>query len=104
MDIQHSSCSAKPLVPAAKVNSFDAVLAQHRRTHDAGLDRDIEVRLGEDADGVIGEDTGNGNKLGVTSAVQGAVRLVHASSDDLAVFHEDTANGCFIALEGKFGL
>jgi hypothetical protein len=53
---------------------------------------------------MLGENTGNGNELGVSSAIQGAVRLIHATANDFAILDEDTANWCFIAFEGKFSL
>lgn len=53
MDVQHSSSTAEPLVPASEVDCSNAVLAQHGCTHDAWLDSDIEVCLVEDADGVL---------------------------------------------------
>lgn len=104
MDVQHAASPAKALIPATEVDSSDAVLTQHRGTHDAGLDRDIEVCLAEDLDGVLGEDAGDGNELGVPGAVEGPVGLVHAAANDLAVFDEDAPDGRFIALECELGL
>jgi hypothetical protein len=104
VDIQHPTCSAKTLIPAPEVDSPDTILAQHRGAHDAWLDSNIEIRLVEDADGVLRQDARNSDELGVSGAVQGSVRLVHASSDDLAIFDKDTADGGLIALECKFGL
>jgi hypothetical protein len=104
VNVQDSASSAKALVPASEVDSPDSVLAQHRGAHDAWLDSDIEVGLVEDADGVLRQDTGDSDELGVSGAIQSSIRLVHASTDDLATFHEDAADGCLIALECKFGL
>jgi hypothetical protein len=53
VNVQHSSSTAKPLVPASEVDCSNAILAQHGRTHDAWLNSNIEVRLVEDADGVL---------------------------------------------------
>jgi hypothetical protein len=53
---------------------------------------------------VLGQDASNGDKLGVSGTVQGPVGLVHASSNDVAIFDEDTADGRLIALECQFGL
>lgn len=104
VDIEDPSCSAKALVPASKIDGANAVLAQHRGAHDAGLDGDIEVRLVEDGDGVLGQDAGNGDKLGVPGAVEGAVCFVHAAANDVAVPDKDTADGSFVAFEGELGL
>lgn len=103
VDIEDPSCSAKALVPASKIDGANAVLAQHRGAHDAGLDGDIEVRLVEDGDGVLGQDAGNGDKLGVPGAVEGAVCFVHAAANDVAVPDKDTADGSFVAFEGELG-
>jgi len=104
VDVQYSSRAAKALVPAAKVDSSDAVLTQHRGAHDAGLNGDIQVGFVEDLDGIFREDASDGDKLGVPGAVESAVGLVHASTDDLAVLDEDAADWCFIALQCKLGL
>lgn len=53
---------------------------------------------------MLGQDTGNGNEFGVSGAVQGSIRLVHAAANDLAVFDKDTTNRCFVALQGKLSL
>ena len=104
VDGQHSSCSTKPLIPTAKVDGADAILAKHRRTHDARLDGHIEVRLFEDADGMLRQDTSNGHELGVSCTIQGTIGLVHAPADDLAILDKDTADGSLIACESQFSL
>lgn len=104
VDVQHAAGASEPLVPAAKVHGADTVLTEHRGAHDTGLDRDIEVRLLQVGDGLLGQDAGQSNKLGVPRAVQGAVRLVHATTKDLAIPHKHTANWGLVALECKFGL
>ena len=104
VDVQHASGASEPLVPAAKVHGADAVLAKHRGAHDARLDCNVEVRLLQVGDGVLGQDAGQSNKLGVPRAVQGAVRLVHATTKDLAILYKHTANWGLVALECKFGL
>lgn len=104
VDIQHTTGSAKSLVPAAKINGSDTILTEHRGAHDAWLDSDIEIRLIQDADGMLGQDAGDGDELGMPGAIQGAVRFVHASADDFAIFDKHTTNGRLIALECQFGL
>lgn len=104
MDVENSSRSTEPLVPTAKVDSADTILAEHGCAHDARLDGNIEVCLIEDGNRMLGQDTSNGHKLGVPCAVQGAVRLVHASADDVAIVDKDTAHGRLVALESQFGL
>lgn len=104
MDVQDTSGSSKALVPAAKVNGADTVLAKHGGAHDTRFDSDIEVRFVENLDGVFGQDAGNCNELGMTSAIQGAISLVHTTTDDFAVLDEDTADRCFITLQSKLGL
>jgi hypothetical protein len=104
VNVQHTSGAAKALVPASEVDCSNAILAQHGSTHDAWLDGDIEICLVEDADGVLGQDASDGDKLGVSGTVQGPICLVHASSNDFAIFDEDTADGRLIALECQFGL
>jgi hypothetical protein len=98
VDVQDTSSTPKALIPASKVDSSDAVLAQHRSAHDARLDSDIEICLIEDLDGILGENASNGNELGVSSAIQGAIGLIHAATNNLAIFDKDTADGCFVAL------
>jgi hypothetical protein len=104
MDVQDTPCASKALIPTAKVDGPDTILAQHRSAHDAGLDSDIEIDLVEDLDRMLGQNAGNGHELGVSGAVQGSIRLVHAATNNLAVFDEDTAHGCFVALQGKLSL
>lgn len=104
VDIENPSRSSKSLIPASEVDSSDTVLAKHGRTHDAWLDGDIQVRLVEHTDGVLRQDAGDGNELGVPRAVQSAVRLVHASANDFAILHKDTADWCLVALECEFSL
>ena len=99
VNVQHTSCSAKPLIPAPEVDSPNSVLSQHRGAHDTRLDSDIEVRLVEDADGILRQDTRNSDTLGVSGAVERPVRLIHATANDLAIIYEDAADGCLIALE-----
>lgn len=48
---------------------------------------------------MLGQDAGNGDKLGVSRAIQSAICLVHASADDVAIFDKHTANRRLIALE-----
>jgi hypothetical protein len=104
MDVQYSTGAAESLVPATKVHGANAVLTKHRGTHDARLDRDIEIGFVENLERVLGQDASNGDKLGMPGAIKGAVRLVHATTDDLAVFDEDTADRGFVALQGKLSL
>lgn len=54
VDVEDTTGAAEALVPAAKVDSANPVLAQHGGAHDAGLDSDIEVGLVEDLDGMLG--------------------------------------------------
>jgi hypothetical protein len=104
VDVQDTPSAPEALVPAAKVDGPDAILAQHGSAHDTGLDSDIEVDLVEDLDWMFGQNTGNGHELGVPGAVQGPICLVHAATNNLAVLDEDTAHRCFIALQGKLSL
>jgi hypothetical protein len=104
VDVQDTSSTTEALVPAAKIDGPDAILAQHGSAHDAGFDSDIEIGLVEDLDGMLGQDAGNGDELGVPGTVQSAVCLVHASADNFAVLHEDTADRCLVALQGKLSL
>lgn len=104
VNVQYTSRTTKTLVPAAKVHGADTILTQHGSAHDARLDSDIEIGLIEDLDRVLRQDTSNGNKFRVPGAVKGAVRLVHASTDNLAVLYEDTTDRCLIALECKLSL
>jgi hypothetical protein len=102
--VQHTASAAESLVPAAKVDCSNAVLAEHRGAHDARLDGDIEVGLVEDADGVLGQDASNGNEFGVSGAIEGAIGLVHSTPDDLAVLHENTTHRRLVTGQGKLGL
>lgn len=104
MDVQDTTGTSKALIPAAKVDAPNPILSQHGGAHDAWLDGDIEVDLVEDLDWMLREDTSNSNKLGVPGAVQGSIRLVHAATNDLAVFDEDAADWRLVALECKLGL
>jgi hypothetical protein len=104
VDVHYASSATKALIPATKVDGADTVLTQHGSTHDAGLDCDVQVDLVKDLDGVLGENASDGDKLGVSGAIQGPVRLVHASTNDLAVLDEDATNWCFIALQSELGL
>jgi hypothetical protein len=104
VDVQDTPSASKALVPAAKVNGPDTILAQHGSAHDTGLDSDIEIDLVENLDRMLGQDAGNGHELGVSGAIQGPIRLVHAATNNLAVFDKDTAHGCFVALQGKLSL
>jgi hypothetical protein len=104
VNIQHTTSAAEALVPAPKVDGADTILTQHRSTHDARLDGDIEVRLLECADGHSGQDAGQGDKFGVSGAIESAVRLVHAATDDLAIFDENAAHWCLVTLQRKLSL
>jgi hypothetical protein len=104
VDVQYTPSATEALIPAAEVHSTDTILTQHGCAHDARLDSDIEIGLVEDLDGMLGQDTSNGDEFGVSGAIQSPIRLVHASTNDFAVLHKDTADGCLIALECKFGL
>jgi len=48
MNIHDTARTAKLLVRTTIVYSSNAVLSQCRGAHDARLDRDVQVRLGED--------------------------------------------------------
>jgi len=104
MDVQHTTSAAEALVPTPKIHSSDTILAQHGSTHDAWLDGDVEVRLLKGADGHRGQDAGQRDELGVSRAVERAVRLVHAAANDLAIFHKDAAHGRLVALQRKLSL
>jgi hypothetical protein len=94
VDVQDTARTAEALVPAAKVHGADAVLAEHGSTHDTRLDRDIEIGLVENLERVLGQDACNGHELGMPGA----------TANDFAVFDKDTADRCFVALQGKLGL
>jgi hypothetical protein len=104
VDVQDTPCPSKALVPAAKVDGADAVLAKHGGAHDTRFNGDIEIGLVENLDRVLGQDAGNRNELSVTGAIQGAIRLIHTTTDDFAVLDKDTADWCFITLQSKLGL
>jgi hypothetical protein len=104
VDVQDTTSAAESLVPAAKVDGADAILTKHGGAHDARLDCDIEIGLVENLERVLGEDASNRNKLSMSGAIEGAVRLVHATANDFAVFDKDTADRCFVALQGKLSL
>lgn len=104
MNVQHTARTAEPLVPATKVHSPNTVLAQHAGAHDARLDGDVQVRVPEHAGGLVRQNGGEGHELGVAGAVEGAVRLVHATADDLAVIDEDAADGGFVVFKCMLGL
>ena len=104
MHVQNTTSATESLIPASEVDCTDAVLTQHGGAHDAWLDSDIEVSLVEDAEGVLGQDAGNGNKLSVSGAIKSAVGLVHASTDDLAVLDKHAAHRRLIARQCKFSL
>lgn len=104
MHVQHAASAAESLVPAAEVDCSDAVLAEHGGTHDARLDGDIEVGLVEDADGVLGQNASNGDELGVSGTIEGAIGLVHSTADDFAVLHEDTTHRRLVTGQCKLGL
>jgi hypothetical protein len=53
---------------------------------------------------MLRQDAGNGDELSVSGAVQGAIGLVHAASNDFAVPDENAADGCLVALQCKLGL
>jgi hypothetical protein len=104
MDVQDTSRASEALIPATKIDGANTVLPQHRSAHDTGLDSDIKVCLVENLDRMLGQDTSNGHEFGVPGAVQSSVRLIHAATNNLAVFDKDTANRCFVALQGKLSL
>lgn len=104
MDFQNPSGPPKPIIPTSKIHGANAILPQCRSTHDAWLDRDIQIGVFENTNWMLFKNLGDGDELGVSSSVQTLVRLVHASPNDLTVVDEDTANGCFVMREGKFGL
>lgn len=99
VNVQHTTGASETLIPAAEVDSSNAVLAQHGRAHDAGLYGHVEVGVLESTDWVIGQDACEGDELGVPGTVEGAVRFIHAATKDAAVFDKDTANGGLIARE-----
>lgn len=104
VDVQDASSASEPVIPAPKVNRADTILPEHGGTHDTWLDSDIEIRGFEDREWIVGEDTGEGDKLSMAGAVQGPVGFVHASADDLAIPDEDATHGCFVANKGEFSL
>jgi hypothetical protein len=104
MHIEYASGASESLVPAAKIDGSDSVLAKHGGAHDARLDGNIEVSLVEYADGVLGQNACNGDELGVSGAIESTVGLIHSPTDDLAVLHEDTTDRRLIAGQCKFGL
>lgn len=99
VDVEHASSASEPLVPAAKVDSSDAILTQHRGAHDTGLDSNVEVCVFQGADWMLGQDASQSNKLGVPRAIERAIRLVHTTTKHLAVLHKHATDWCFIALE-----
>lgn len=104
MDVEHTASTAKALIPAAEVDGSDSILTQHGSAHDTGLNGDIKVCFLQDADGMLGQNAGKSNELGVPRAIEGAIRLVHAASNDLAILDEDAANRCLVTLECQLGL
>jgi hypothetical protein len=54
MDVQDTPSAAESLVPAAEVDGADTILTEHRGTHDARLDRDIEIGFVENLERVLG--------------------------------------------------
>lgn len=104
MNIEYTSSTSEAFIPAAEVDSSDAILTQHRCTHDTRLYRDIEVSLIKDFHRVLSENASNGYKFSVPGAVESTIRLIHASTDNLAISHEDAADRCFIARQCKLSL
>lgn len=104
MNIQHAPRASKPFVPAPEIHRPDPVLPEHGRAHDAWFNGHIQVGLFEDGDGVLLEDAGESNELGVSGPVQCAVCFVAAAADDGTVFYEDAAYWCLVAGEGVLGL
>lgn len=104
MHVEHTTSTAESLIPAAKVDCSDAVLAEHGGAHDAWLNSDIEVGFVEDADGVLRQDASNGDELGVSGAIESAVGLVHSTSNDLTILHENTTHRRLVTGQCKLGL
>jgi hypothetical protein len=104
VNIQNASSATETLVPAAKIDASNAVLAQHGSAHDARLDSDIEISLLKSLDGMLGEDAGDGDELGMPGAIQRSICLIHATTNDFAVSDKNTADWSFIALQCQFGL
>lgn len=99
MNVQHTTSAPETLIPAPKVDSSNAVLAQHGGAHDAGLDGHVEVGVVESRDWVFRQDACEGNELCMPGAIEGTVRFIHATAKDAAVFDKNTANWGLIALE-----
>jgi hypothetical protein len=102
--VQYASCASEALVPATKVDGPNTILAEHGSAHDTGLNCDIEIRLMEYTDGLLGQDACDSNELGVSSAIQCAVGFIHAAANDLAVFDKHTSDWSLVALECKLSL
>lgn len=104
MHVQNAASASETLIPAAKVDCSDAILTKHRGAHDAWFDSDIEVGLVQDADRLLGQDSCDGNELGVSSTVEGAIGLVHSTANDLAILDEDATDRRLIAGQCELGL
>jgi hypothetical protein len=104
MDIQHASGAAETFVTAPIVNFLYTILSQHASTHDAGFDRDIECRFLDDLKRVLCEDLLDGDEFRMTCAIEGAISVVHAATNDDVVVHEHTAHRSLISEKGVFCL
>lgn len=103
IDRKNTSVSSKSIVATAVVHATNPVLPQSGSTHDARLDCDVEVGLFEFGGWELGEKLGDSEEFSMSSAVERAIGVIHASSDDFAILDEHTSDGSFTSFEGLFG-
>jgi len=71
--LHNPTTTPESLIQTPKIHGSDAVLPQRRSAHDARLDGDVEVRLVQDGERVLGDDLADGDEFGVAGALVKAV-------------------------------
>ena len=106
MYAQYSTAATKAVVFAAKENVSDFKLTQGRGTHDARLDRNVDINVFENADGVIGHDLVDSHELCMSCTlpvsqptkdtyVKGFIRSICSTADDFTIVYENTTDRRF---------
>jgi hypothetical protein len=103
IDGQNTSISSESIIATAVVDAANAILSQSRSTHDAGLNRDVEVSLLELGLWEFLAEFSNSEKFGVSSTIQRSIGVVHSTSNHLALVNENAGDWCFSFFEGLFG-
>lgn len=97
-DVEHGDGAATEGVGDTENYGGDASQYDGAGAHGTGFLGDIECGFGETPVAHGGGDLGNGNHLGMGSGVFQKFGLVVGLADDLAVAHDDGADGNFAVI------